>query len=268
MNLPLRTAQVTLLTTLMFAALPAAAQVLYNPATGPVNPALTGWLDGSLIGASASYSSNGAQVTPSAGNAAIAGWSNYPALLAINGALPPVNTTFPVLDEAAGYTLSFNMVLASEDHSGNANRAGFSVTLIGSDRKGVEIGFQNTRIFAQNLVGDSFFAGESSSDPALVADAFAPNHRWDLQVQGGSYQLTVDGLPVLAGALHDYSNYTGNGANAYRTPNFLFLGDNTTSAGASFLLSYAAISAVPEPASWALLALGGIALALRRKRFS
>ncbi|MDY0748344.1 PEP-CTERM sorting domain-containing protein [Paucibacter sp. R3-3] len=263
MNLPLRTALVTLS---FFAGLPAAtAQVLYNPATGPTNPALTGWLDGSLIGASASYGSSGAQVKPSAGNAAIAGWSNYPALLALNGALPPVNAAFPVLDATAGYTLSFDMVLYSEDHSGNANRAGFSATLIGSDRKGVEIGFQSDRIFAQNLVDNSFVAGESTSDPALVAAAFAPNHRWELEVQGDSYQLLVNGLPVLSSALHDYSSYTGTGANAYRTPNFLFLGDNTTSAGASFLLGYAAISTVPEPAPWALLALGGVALAVRRR---
>ena len=37
---------------------------------------------------------------------------------------------------------------------------------------------------------------------------------------------------VLSGALRDYSGYSGLGEDAYRTTNFLFVGDNTTSAGA------------------------------------
>ncbi|WP_077038028.1 PEP-CTERM sorting domain-containing protein [Pelomonas sp. KK5] len=259
----MRTLPATLLS--MMLPLAAGAQVLYDPATTNTNPALTGWLGGSVLGASASYGSSGALLTP-ASNAAVAGWSSYPALLALDGSLPPVNAAFPVLDESVGYALTFGMTLANEDHSGNANRAGFSVMLIGSDRKGVEIGFQNDRIFAQNLVGNTFVAGESTTDPAFVAAAFAPN-RWVLSVQGGSYVLSLDGQTVLSGAVHDYSSYTGNGSNAYKTPNFLFLGDNTTSAGATILLSYAEITTpVPEPGTGLLLGGGLLGLLAGRRR--
>ena len=49
------------------------------------------------------------------------------------------NPAFPRLDPAEGFTLSFWLALPDETHL-NSNRAGFSVIVIGSDRRGIELG--------------------------------------------------------------------------------------------------------------------------------
>ncbi len=65
-----------------------------------------------------------------------AGYSNY------NPALPPTapslkNPSFPVLNRAQGFELSFSLAVDSESHANN-DRAGFSVILLGSDAQGIE----------------------------------------------------------------------------------------------------------------------------------
>jgi hypothetical protein len=217
----------------------AATQVLYDPAapgTANDNPLGGGWLDG-LVPASTTYSALGANITQST-NSGTAGYSNYSAFLAFLPTAPLVNAAFPVLDRNTGFRLTFGFDMNLEDHSGNANRAGFSVTLIGSDKKGIEIGFQSSPL--NTLAGGSVFAQNDSTSAQGIFTAgesvsttlgFAPN-LWNLDVQGNTYSLGLasGGAPVLSGALRDYSNYTGTGQNAYRTANFLFLGDNTGSA--------------------------------------
>jgi hypothetical protein len=242
----------------------AATQVLYDPAVAGAandNPLLDTprWFDGVVPG-STTFSAQGANITQTS-NSGSAGYSNYSALLAFLSNAPLVNPAFPSLDRTLGYRLTFGLDLNAEDHSGNSNRAGFSVTLIGNDKKGIEIGFQSSNtggsVFAQNDSGSPsgiFSAGESASTTL----GFSPN-LWNLDVQGNTYSLGLvsGGGAVLAGALRDYSNYVGNGQNAYRTPNFLFLGDNTSSARADFVLSYAAITTpVPEPSAYILMFCG------------
>ena len=71
--------------------------------------------------------------------------------------------------------------------------------------------------------------------------------------------------------MRDYSAYSGAGQAAYRTPNFLFFGDNTSSAQAVFGISYAAITtAVPEPRVWALMlaGLGLLGFVARRRQYT
>lgn len=254
----------------------AATQVLYDPAVTNTNPALAGWLAGSVnpLLVTANYGSQGALITPllPLGNSSVAGYSNYSFDLVSNSHAPLVNAAFPVLNSGAGFRLGFGMDLDNESHSGNPDRAGFSVTLIGSDLKGVEIGFQSDRIFAQSLSGNSFVAstnpGESTTSASLVNAAFRPN-RWDLAVTGGTYALTLGNQTVISGATHDYSSYIGNGQNAYRTPNFVFFGDNTTSARADFTFSYAAITTpVPEPEQAPMYVAGLAWIVWVRRRWS
>lgn len=244
----------------------AATQVLYGPPGTDSDPTQTGWLAGSLFLSSASFSAAGVSLAPLAGNASLAGYSNHSAALVLDPLAPKVNPAFPVLDSAVGYRLSFGMDLDAESHTGNDNRAGFSVTLIGHDRRGVEIGFQNDRIFAQSLSGNSFVAAEHTTVASFVQAAFAAN-RWDLDVLGQTYTLRLGGQTALSGPTRDFSSYAGTGQNAYRTPDFVFFGDNTSSAQASFTFSYAAVTTpVPEPGSGLMLAagLGAIAWFARR----
>ena len=243
----------------------AAPQVLYDAAApGAGAPGAAGWLAGTFIGLTETVTGAGALVSlpplAAGSNLALGGYSNHFA----TGAL--VNAGFPLLDAAAGYRLDLGFRVDGEQHAA-ANRAGFSITLIGHDLRGIELAFQNDRIFAQNAGPAFFTVGESNVDPLAVGRALSLN-RWQLQVQGNAYSLTQGGSQILSGNLRDYSGYAGVGQAAYRTPDFLFVGDNTQSASAGFLLSYAAITApVPELPPWCLM-LGGLAFvaAMVRRR--
>jgi Ca2+-binding RTX toxin-like protein len=67
---------------------------------------------------------------------------------------------------------------------------------------------------------------------------------YDLLVAGDSYYLTANNQLILVGNLQDYTAYSDAQAkarglpfNPYNTANFLFLGDNTSSAAASVNLA-------------------------------
>jgi hypothetical protein len=180
-----------------------------------------------------------------------------------------VNPAFPNLDRAAGFNLQFTMRLNSETHAGNPVRAGFSVILLGSDRLGVEVGFQSDTLFAQ-APGFGSPAAESVSGAAISAltGAFTT---YDLSIAGNTYTLRNGATTLLTGAVKDYTAATGFAGDVYRTPNFLFLGDDTTSASASTDLNFVRITTnavAPEPASLALfgVVLPGVLAARRRRR--
>ena len=80
------------------------------------------------------------------------------------------------------------------------------------------------------------------------------------------------GNTLLSGLLRDYTGAGGGSSTGvYRTPNFIFLGDNTTSTGAnvdiqSIALTTTDATAVPEPSSMLGIGLAiGFAARLRRK---
>ena len=257
------------------AALPATAatQVLYDGALGTTSaydPTKPGWLAGVLVDLTQTVTPFvGTAVAPvSQDNAARGGYSNYGFIPLFNLAFL-VNPAFPILDRSVGFSLGLGFLVSQESHSddvshtGSVNRAGFSIILVGNDKKGIEIGFQNDRIFAQNdSTAGIFTAGESTTTPAVIGSTF---NRWDLAIQGDGYALTRGGAAVLSGALRDYSS---SGHPAYTTPNYLFFGDNTQSAQAAFSINFASITAVPEPSGYAMLLAGLVlvgAIAHRRR---
>jgi hypothetical protein len=177
-----------------------------------------------------------------------------------------VNPGFPTLNRATGFTLSFVLQMNSQvnDGANGPNRAGFSVTLLGSDRQGIEIGFRTTDIFSQS--GAGFTVGEINNS-AGIATLLASLTRYDLTILGDTYTLSSGGNTLLTGAVRDYTTAAGFASDGYRAANFLAFGDNTTSARASFTLQEVSLTAVPEPGG---LALGGFGLAaafaFRRRR--
>ena len=110
------------------------------------------------------------------------------------------------------------------------------------------------QIWAQNA---GFTKGESGSE---TGGSFA---NYNLLMQGTSYALFRDSTQILTGLLRDYSSF----GSPYNIPNFLFIGDDTTSARASFDLASVQFEAVPEPATGGLLALAGtVALLIRWRK--
>lgn len=188
-----------------------------------------------------------------------AGYSNYTPSQSLK------NSAFPILNRHHGFELNFQAALTAESHSSN-DRAGFSVTLLSDDLYGIELGFWSSRIWAQ-------------SDSPLFQQAEATNlsatgpHNYRLRVLNNSYTLFQSETAVLTGQLRNYSAFSGP-VNPYSLNNFLFLGDNTSSASADLQLGpvslQSSLLSVPEPTPPFLLLISIAATAVStrlRKKF-
>jgi hypothetical protein len=154
----------------------------------------------------------------------------------------------PVLDRQAGFTVTFTARLDAEDHTGSdkngdgiGDRAGLSVIVLTSDVLGIELAFWPGEVWAQEdgaaeppPPGNTLFTHAEGAH----WDAGAALTPYDLRIQGDGYALSSAGAPILAGRLRDYRAFGGF---PYTSRNFLFLGDDTTSASATAALSRVAI---------------------------
>ena len=150
----------------------------------------------------------------------------------------------PTLDRTTGYTLTFTAQIETEAHANN-NRAGFSVIILSDDKKGIEVAFWENEIWVQDddavNPADLFTHAEG-----VVYSTTAVLETYNLTVFSDTYTLTVGSSTILTGRLRDYTNFTGP-IDPYETPNFIFLGDNTTSAEARIRLSYVAVTTADPP---------------------
>jgi hypothetical protein len=153
----------------------------------------------------------------------------------------PKNAATPVLDRVAGYTVSIDLKVLTEAHANN-NRSGVSLLVLSSDLLGIELGFWTNEIWAQS--GSDFLHAEGAA-----YDTTASSKTYDLVVTGSNYSLLGNGAPILNGALRNYSGF----GFPYTTTNWIFVGDDTTSARGSFEISRLAV--VPEPAAFSIILL-------------
>lgn len=231
----------------------ASAQVLYNGAAG-TSPQSQGWLEYTSLLSTATESTAGGKTTldttAGSSNSEEAGFSNYTP----GGTL--VNSSFPALNPAgSGFGLTFSVKLDSESHA-STNRAGFDVILLGSDHNGIELGFWTNEIFAQ-ASSPLFTHAENTTgfDPTAQSWLYA------LTVQGGNYELTANGIEILSGVTRNYTAFPPGVP--YTLPNYVFLGDDTTSGQGAEEISSVAV--VPEPGTLTILAVGAVTM-IRRKR--
>ena len=174
-----------------------------------------------------------------------------------NSTLSPVNPSFPILDSSIGFTLSFSMQLISESHTGNINRAGFSIILLDSNNQGVELGFWTDTIWSQSA--NPLF---TTKDEEKAFNTTAAMLAYELTLFDNQYFLTHNDTILLTGILKDYSAFSGIfGSIPYSLENYLFLGDDTSSAQADVILgrieiSDTALFSVPTPSILLLIALG------------
>jgi len=185
-------------------------------------------------------------------NAGRAGWSNTIPILNVFK-----NASFPVLNAGAGFALEWSMQVLSEGHASN-DRAGTSVILLGSDNKGVELGFWADQVWAQTA-SPLFTHGESA-----LFDTSSSAVQYRLEIQGPAYLLYANGSQVLSGLTRSYSAF---GSAPYTLSNYLFIGDNTTSAGATTQFgSMRLVTPVPEASTIVSAMIGMLVLGFVRAR--
>ncbi len=144
---------------------------------------------------------------------------------------------FPILDRAAGFQVDFTVQVENESHANN-NRAGFSMIILSADVRGIELAFWKNEIRAQDddTTGMLFKLGEGTTFTTTTGPI---NYR--LSILNNTYTLTANSVTILSGPLRDYRNFKGF-PDPYETPNFLFLGDDTTSAQARIRLAYVSVT--------------------------
>jgi hypothetical protein len=167
------------------------------------------------------------------------------------------------LDTVAGFDLSLiQLTVLSEAHS-TTDRAGFSLIAIGSNpTQSLELAFWANEVWAYGFTGSAFVHGTgltlTTTDP----------HDYTVRVRNNQWSLLVDGAATaLGGPLVDYTPALFLIV-PYEIPNFLFFGDDTSSAAVSISLKAVTLSAVPLPATAWLLALGLLGLLQRARRKS
>ena len=156
------------------------------------------------------------------------------------------------------------MQLLAESHISD-DRAGFSVIALANDARGIELGFWEDRGFAQTDTPQFTHGEEGFFDTTDAETSYL------LTIQDDGYVLAADAQEILSGPLRDYSHSVRPlGPIPYNLENYLFLGDNTMSAGADMVLGSVRLTtnvmAVPEPTSVLFLGLLTMAAATSRRR--
>jgi hypothetical protein len=148
---------------------------------------------------------------------------------------------YPPLDRVGGYQVLFTVQVMTETHISH-DRAGFSLLVVSSDKRGIELGFWADEIWAQEGGASQPFTHAEGS--AFTTTIGLINYR--LIVLGDSYTLTANGTTVLSGPLRDYTLAPPPlPLNPYNTPNLIFLGDDTSSAQARIKFSEASVIDAP-----------------------
>jgi hypothetical protein len=215
----------------------AAATVLYDGAKNN-RPNDQGWTYLAAGGGATQNASGGATTLDTSG-----GKGTFAGYFAAKGGFLGSSASVPVLDRAIGYAVSFSVQVELEDHSGSDrngdgkdDRAGFSLIVLSSDKRGIELGFWKDRIWAQEGGSGGGLFTQAEGAPF---DTRSAHVLYTLTVQGDSYALSSAGAPILGGKLRDYTAFTGS-PDPYKTPNLIFLGDDTSSASAKIQLAYVA----------------------------
>ena len=234
----------------------AGATVLYNGAAGTA-PDRQGWAYVTRGGPAARADQAGATLVDTTASTTM--WAGYAASAGgFLGSTAPV----PSLDRAAGYTVTFAARVEREDHSaagadkdkdGVADRAGFSVIVLSGDKRGIELGFWEHQIWAQEDGAQEPPGGTLFTHAEGAAFSTSAAITYTLAIVGDSYRLSSGGKVILQGPLRDYSAFQAP-VDPYEMPSFLFFGDNTGTSSARFWLSYIAVTAARGASreQWAL----------------
>jgi hypothetical protein len=141
------------------------------------------------------------------------------------------------LNRTNGFTIQFTLQMFSETHL-NSDRAGFCLIVLGDDKRGLQLDFWTTNIYAQAdspLFTHAEGATFGTTNLVNYALTFHPTN----------YVLTANGATILTGFVRDYTAFTGF-PNPYTSANFIFFGDNAASAASSSLVQKITLISAPQ----------------------
>ncbi len=211
------------------------------------------WLKFQKYGGTPTTTGTATETTFTSDLATYSGYTNYnivdkqiknPITQAVIATIPTlpgtkVNANFPTLDRQAGYSVNFNTALTAEAHPGDTSvnntgpnttdrnadgkgdRAGFSIIVLSEDKWGIELGFWNDRVFAQEdastqldktkypgvtSTADDHLTLFTSAEFALLNTTSPRNY--EVVVKDNLYTLLADGVAILSGRLRNYSTVT------------------------------------------------------------
>jgi hypothetical protein len=196
------------------------AQIFYDGSLGP--PSDQGWTY-LATGGTQTTNSDGVMLDTSALINFQAGYSR---------------TLTGLLNRTSGFSLLFTSEMISESHV-KTDRAGFSVILLADDKHGIELAFWTNNIFAQSD-GPLLFTHAEDTNYVTTASV-----NYALTFHATNYVLSANGTPILSGPVRDYTAFVGV-FNPYSIPDFLFFGDDTTSAAGSFILKKVVLITAPH----------------------
>jgi Ca2+-binding RTX toxin-like protein len=164
----------------------------------------------------------------------------------------PRNPAFPVLDRALGFSVELRLRINQESHGSDRNgdglddRAGFSLTVLASDGRGIELGFWTDAIWAQRGGPPGTLFTQNPGERVLHSTGRLTTY--SLAVVGDRYVLSAGGRPILQGQVQDYSAFDPAASglplpyNPYTATSSIVLGDNSRSAGADVELASVAVN--------------------------
>ena len=245
---------------------------LYDGSTSQL-PETQGYLKPGAINVSPTINTidNGVQVdTDIDGGTGYFGYSNYEPNLLNPSELLLVNNAFPSLNQNNGYSIFFDVAVNTTTNNSD-DRGSFTILAISSNLKGIELDFDDDRIFAQSdTVPDGSIVSEFKR-AETAAFTISDNTSYELKIDNAGYELFANDSSLLSGNLRDYEyDITATDPvlpfNPYETESFLFLGDLTDQASGEFTLSSASVAtSVPFNVSPTLgLIISGTGLLLKK----
>jgi hypothetical protein len=227
---------------------------LYQVALTAVNATTAVWYDATQGGTPDSQNmeyaeSNGFSLTADAEQAFVGGATILTSTTTIEdyAGYGIDGAVVPIFVAADGFKMSFTVQVIEDIHT-RAERSGFSVILLDNNALGIELGFHEGAIYAREGNGANLF--EYAED---VAFNTTKKTSYELAILNNVYTLYVGGTAILTGSVRDYSDNVMPLPilpDPYEQPNFVFLGDNTTSGSAIIKLWYVSTttgSAAPFP---------------------
>jgi hypothetical protein len=143
-------------------------------------------------------------------------------------------TRTPRLDRRRGFSVDVTLRVEAERHV-RRDRAGISITVLAEDQRGIELGFWEDAVFAQDGGGPSTLFVHSEEAPIDTTTKTT----WRVDIEGERYRVFADGRLVLTGPVRDYRAWTPPlplFPDAYEQQSSVVISDNTTSAAARFVL--------------------------------